>query len=79
MATPTARFQIRADDKTRKAFSSVHKSLKGLSTAFAGLGAGVSVAGLGSLVKQTLDANDKIAKLSQSTSLSVETLKGAGW
>lgn len=74
MPTPKARFDITAQDKTKGAFASVNKSLGGLKTAFAGLGAGLSVAGLTKIVNATLDANDNIAKLSQSTGLAVETL-----
>lgn len=74
MPTPKAKFDITAQDKTKGAFTSVNKSLGGLKTAFAALGAGITFAGISTLVKETLNANDNIAKLSQSTGLGVEAL-----
>ena len=58
------------EKQVKKSSSAAKSSLGGI---FAGLGAGLALKGLSSAVSRALDANDKIAKLSTSTGLLVET------
>jgi len=73
--------RLTARDDTRGAFDSINKSLSGLqgtarslTGVLAGLGAGVSIAGLVGLVKSSIDAADNLNKLSQRVGTSVESL-----
>ena len=73
--------RLTAEDATGGAFASINKSLASLQSsalsvrgALAGLGAGVSVAGLAGLVKSSIDAADNLNKLSQRVGVSVENL-----
>lgn len=61
------------EGQAKKSSNAVKSSLGGI---FAGLGAGLSIAGLSSAVSRALDANDEIAKLSTSTGIAVEELHG---
>ena len=63
----------RFEGQAKKSFNAV-KSVA--NTAFAGIGVGLLAAGLKRAVSSTLDANDKIAKLAQTTGISVEQLHG---
>lgn len=81
MASDRAQILISAVDQTRQAFASVKGNLEGLSTAaskvnglLAGLGAALSVAGLIAAGKHALETADNLAKLSQKTGISVESL-----
>jgi len=72
---------LTARDETRGAFDSVGRSLtslqgtaRSLTGVLAGLGAGVSIAGLVGLVKGSIDAADNLNKLSQRVGTSVESL-----
>lgn len=73
--------RLTAEDATGGAFQSINRSLTSLQAsavsvrgALAGLGAGVSVAGLAGLVKSSIDAADNLNKLSQRVGVSVENL-----
>ncbi len=78
MAISDPSIRIGATDNTRRAFRSVRTSLGNLrsqvfnmQSALAGL---VGAAGFGALIKNTLDAQDKIGKLSQRLGASTEAL-----
>lgn len=81
MASDRAQILITAIDQTKQAFASVKANLDGLTgTAskvngvLAGLGAALSVAGLVAAGRHALETADELAKLSQKTGLSVESL-----
>lgn len=81
MADNKTRIILTAEDKTAAAFASVKRGLSGLqssastfSRAFAGLGAGLSVAGLASFVKSSIDAADNMRDLAIATGTSVKAL-----
>jgi len=81
MAEAEARIRISAQDNTRQAFESVNQSLSraqsgalALKAAFAGLGAGAAIAGIGRLVTATINLADELGKLSSRTGISVESL-----
>lgn len=84
MATTKASIELTATDRTRGAFASAERSLHGLVSSagrlnglLAGLGGGLAVGGLVSMVKTSIDAADAISKLSVKTGIAVENL--AGW
>ena len=81
MASERAQILITALDQTKAAFASAKGNLEGLSSAaskvnalLAGLGAALSVAGLIAAGKHALETADNLAKLSQKTGVSVESL-----
>ncbi|MDP2197948.1 MAG: hypothetical protein Q8K01_05125, partial [Sulfurimicrobium sp.] len=81
MASERAQILITAVDQTRQAFDSVKGNLEGLSSAaskvsglLAGLGAAFSLAGMIAAGKHALETADNLAKLSQKTGISVESL-----
>ena len=81
MASDRAQILITAIDQTRQAFASAKSNLEGLSSAaskvnslLTGLGAALSVAGLLAAGKHALETADNLAKLSQKTGMSVESL-----
>lgn len=81
MASERAQILISAIDQTKQAFASVKGNLEGLSGAvgkvqglLAGLGVALSVAGLVAAGKHALETADNLAKLSQKTGISVESL-----
>lgn len=83
MATPKTNIILSAEDRTAAAFASAKRGLDGFSGSLskvsglmAGLGVGVSVAGLTAFVKTSIDAADAISKLSVKTGISVENLTG---
>ena len=78
MARNRLQFDINAKDKTKRAFSSLKRGLKGVSKAIfnmkTGLAAVAGVAGLGLLVRNSLNSIDKIGKLSRQIFISTEEL-----
>jgi hypothetical protein len=81
MATNRAQLLITAVDETRGAFASIKRNLGGLGNAarslnglLANLGVAVSAAGLGAMVKHSLESADALAKLSQRVGITVESL-----
>ncbi len=80
MGTADARFTIRAHDRTRAAFRSVKAGLSGLTRALSplrlGLAGLVGTAGLGALVKSSLDLNDRLGKTADKLGLTTQALAG---
>lgn len=78
MARNRLQFDINAKDKTKRAFSTLKRGLKGVSKAIfnmkTGLAAVAGVAGLGLLVRNSLVSIDKIGKLSRQIFISTEQL-----
>lgn len=83
MANQDVSIKITASDATKGAFASVQRGLGGLkssalgiSAALAGIGAGVSVAGLAAFAKSGIDAADALNDMSLRTGVAVKTLAG---
>ena len=78
MARNRLQFDINAKDRTKRAFSTLKRGLKGVSKAIfnmkTGLAAVAGVAGLGLLVRNSLVSIDKIGKLSRQIFISTEEL-----
>jgi predicted ATPase len=81
MASDRAQILITAIDQTRQAFGSVKSGLENLTSAaksvnglLASMGAALSVGALVAAGKHALDTADNLAKLSQKTGISVESL-----
>ena len=81
MANNRAQLLITAVDQTRGAFDSIKRNLGGLGDAarslnglLANLGVAVSAAGLGAMVKSSLESADALSKLSQRVGITVESL-----
>jgi hypothetical protein len=81
MANNRAQLLITAVDQTRGALHSVKRILGSLGNAarslnglLANLGVAVSAAGLGAMVKASLDSADSLSKLSQRVGITVESL-----
>ena len=78
MARNRLQFDINAKDKTKRAFSSLKRGLKGVSKAIfnmkTGLAAVAGVAGLGLLIRNSLKSIDKLGKLSRQVFISTEDL-----
>ena len=78
MARNRLQFDINAKDKTKRAFSSLKRGLKGVSKAIfnmkTGLAAVAGVAGLGLLIRNSLISIDKLGKLSRQVFISTERL-----
>lgn len=81
MANNRAQLLITAVDQTRGAFDSIKRNLGDLGNAarsinglLGTLGLAVSAAGLGALVKSSLDSADSLSKLSQRVGITVESL-----
>lgn len=81
MADNKTSILLTADDRTRAAFESAKRGLAGLETSarsingvLAGLGAGVTVGGLATFVKGSIDAADNMRDLAIATGTSVEAL-----
>jgi methyl-accepting chemotaxis protein len=79
MAQPNLKFKITAVDVTQKAFSAVRRSLARVSKALfsfkTSIAAVAGAAGLGLLVKSSLDSIDRISKLSRTLGISVRDLR----
>lgn len=81
MANNRAQLLITAVDQTRGAFDSIKRNLGDLGNAarsinglLGTLGLAVSAAGLGAMVKASLDSADSLSKLSQRVGITVESL-----
>ena len=78
MARNRLQFDINAKDRTKRAFSSLKRGLKGVSKAIfnmkTGLAAVAGVAGLGLLIRNSLNSIDKLGKLSRQVFISTERL-----
>ena len=78
MARNRLQFDINAKDKTKRAFSTLKRGLKGVSSAIfnmkTGLAAVAGVAGLGLLIRSSLQSIDKLGKLSRQVFISTEDL-----
>ncbi len=81
MANNRAQLLITAVDQTRGAFDSIKRNLGDLGNAarsinglLGTLGLAVSAAGLGAMVKASLDSEDSLSKLSQRVGITVESL-----
>jgi len=78
MARNRLQFDINAKDKTKRAFSTLKRGLKGVSKAIfnmkTGLAAVAGVAGLGLLIRNSLQSIDKLGKLSRQVFISTERL-----
>ena len=79
MATNNVKIKITAKNKTKTAFRSVTMGLKGVaSAAFSmrtAIGLAAGVAGLGYLMKKSMDATDSLAKTSRAIGISVTELQ----
>ena len=80
MASATAKYIIRLEDKTKRAFKAIGRSLKKVTKAIfsmkTGLISAAGIAGLGFLIKRSMDATDEMAKMSRAVGVSVEELQG---
>ena len=78
MARNRLQFDINAKDKTKRAFSTLKRGLKGVSKAVfnmkTGLAAVAGVAGIGLLIRSSLQSIDKLGKLSRQVFISTEDL-----
>ncbi|MFQ5510037.1 MAG: hypothetical protein ACE5FN_12000 [Leptospirillia bacterium] len=80
MGKADARFTISARDKTHAAFRSVKAGLSGLTRAIGpvrlGIAGLVGTAGLGALVKSSLEVNDRLGKTADKLGLTTQALAG---
>tara|TARA_B100000767_G_scaffold219031_1_gene207034 strand:+ start:483 stop:2303 length:1821 start_codon:yes stop_codon:yes gene_type:complete len=79
MATAaTAKYVIRLEDKTKRAFKAIGRSLKSVTKSIfsmkTGLISAAGIAGLGFLIKKSMNATDEMAKMSRAIGVSVEEL-----
>lgn len=79
MATAaTAKYVIRLEDKTKRAFKAIGRSMKSVTKSIFSLKTGLvsvaGIAGLGFLIKRSMDATDEMAKMSRAIGVSVEDL-----
>ncbi|MEW5882539.1 MAG: phage tail protein, partial [Pseudomonadota bacterium] len=81
MASNRAQILISAVDQTKTAFDSIKRGLGGLTDAaksvngvLANLGAGVSLAGIGAMIKSSIDSADALDEMAQRTGIAVESL-----
>lgn len=78
MPTPTAKYAIKAEDKSSSVIRGIKGKLKGLSGAFGGMGASIAgivgVGGFGAMIKGSLDSADAMQKLSIQLGFSTEFL-----
>ena len=80
MATAaTAKYVIRLEDKTKRAFKAIGRSMKKVTKAIfsmkTGLISAAGIAGLGFLIKRSMNATDEMAKMSRAIGVSVEELQ----
>ena len=79
MANKDVKIQIKAVNKTKKAFMAVTAGLKSISRAAfsmkSAIGLAAGAVGLGYLVKKSMDATDSMAKVSRSIGISVTELQ----
>lgn len=73
-----AKFTLKADDKTKVAFLSVQKNLKGIAKKLGGVQARIAgvvgVAGFGALVKSSIDLADRTGKVSEKLGVTTDAL-----
>lgn len=79
MATAaTAKYVIRLEDKTKRAFKAIGRSLKSVTRSILSMKTGfisaAGIAGIGFFVKKSMDATDEMAKMSRAIGVSVEEL-----
>ena len=79
MANATAKYTIKLEDRTKRAFkaigrslNSIRKSIFSMKTAFI---SAAGIAGIGFFVKKSMDATDEMAKMSRAVGVSVEELQ----
>jgi hypothetical protein len=79
MASATAKYIIRLEDKTKRAFKAIGKSLKKVTKAIFSMKTGfisaAGIAGIGYFVKKSMNATDEMAKMSRAIGVSVEELQ----
>ncbi len=81
MASNRAQILISAVDQTKTAFDSIKRGLGGLTDTaksvngvLANLGVGVSLAGIGAMIKTSIDSADALDEMAQRTGIAVESL-----
>ncbi|WP_410923951.1 hypothetical protein [Pseudomonas aeruginosa] len=81
MANNRAQILISAVDQTKTAFDSIKRGLGGLTDTaksvngvLANLGVGVSLAGIGAMIKSSIDSADALDEMAQRTGIAVESL-----
>jgi len=81
MASNRAQILITAVDQTKTAFDSIKRGLGGLTDTaksvngvLANLGVGVSLAGIGAMIKSSIDSADALDEMAQRTGIAVESL-----
>ena len=79
MANAQAKYVIKLEDKTKRAFKAIGKSLRRTTSAVFSMRTGfvsaAGIAGIGYFVKKSLDATDSMAKMSRTIGVSVEDLQ----
>jgi hypothetical protein len=79
MAKATATYVIKLQNRTKKAFNAIGRSLKRTTSAVFSLKTGfvslAGLAGIGFFIKKSLDATDEMAKMSRAIGVSVESLQ----
>ena len=77
MATPQAKFQIKATDKTAAGFKKVKQGLGDVAGKFRGLGlaAGVAVVAIGALIAKNNQLIDRLAKTSDALGITIGSLE----
>ena len=75
----TAKYVIRLEDKTKRAFKAIGRSLKSVTRAIFSMKTGfisaAGIAGIGFFVKKSMNATDEMAKMSRAIGVSVEELQ----
>ena len=81
MASNRAQILISAVDQTKTAFDSIKRGLGGLTDTaksvngvLANLGVGVSLAGIGAMIKSSIDSADALDEMAQRTGIAVDSL-----
>lgn len=81
MASNRAQILISAVDQTKTAFDTIKRGLGGLTDTaksvngvLANLGVGVSLAGIGAMIKSSIDSADALDEMAQRTGIAVESL-----
>lgn len=77
-SSAVAAFQ-RASSAARTAGSQITAALRGISGAIGGIGAGLSIGGLGLFVKASIDAADALNDISKRTGVAATTIGGIGF
>ena len=74
MARPTARYAVTAEDRTKQGLDSVRRSLGGLKSQFAALGATLTAGAFAAVTKEAIAQADELNKLSTQLGFSTEAL-----